>query len=138
VIFLKFLSERKIERNGGNILIIFGVKIYHLKYHPARVTVFEDSRFSLPYSGESRFTLRHPCLFPEIFSRCGLRLFFHPRGKPLPWGAATEIEQFERAASCWCHRKNITRDWERIFEFGYAFFKNHWSIRVDYDGKKMY
>jgi len=92
---------------------------------------FWRPRFSLTCSGESRFA-RHPCLLPEIYILAAVTVLFSPSRKAIAVTCAVEIEQFERAASRWCHRKNITRDWERIF-----FFFNHRSIRVDYDGKNV-
>lgn len=97
-----------------------------------KVTVFGDSRFSLSRSGESKFALRHPCLLTRIFPHCGL---FFPLRKAIALTCRRGNWTAERAASCWCHRKNITWDWERIFESGTFFFRNHQSIRVDYDGK---
>lgn len=74
---------------------------------------FSRDIFWLRSSSSSSFFLLHPL----------------SREKPSSWRAAAEIEQFERAASCWCHRKNIMRDWKGIFEFSKFFLEDHRSIR---------
>lgn len=117
VIFIKISV-----RDGGNVYwlsslekFVIGI-IIQFKFSVPEV---RDSLLSC--SGESSSIIL--VFFPRYFLTAVSVFFFLPRGKPLPWRAAAEIEQFERAASFWCHRKNITRDWERIFEFGTLFSK---------------
>lgn len=133
IIWLEFLSEMAITRVNylqyKNLLLELSSNV--------KVTVFgvRSSRFSLSGSGESKFALRHPCLLTGVFPHCDLRLFF-PWGKPcrdVPPRKLNSSNEPRRACVIEKTSREIGKEFLNPVRF---FFRNHRSIRIDYDRKK--